>query len=130
MIGLDTAAIIDLFRGVEGVRKALQQLKGPFASTQMNYSELMFGLNPKDPRSAKEEEYYDEFFQSLTLLKLTKESSKKAAEIYWYLKGIGKSIEPFDCMIAGIHLANGVETIVTRDVRHFSNIKGLRVVAY
>ena len=130
MIGLDTTAIIDLFKGVEGIRKVLQQLKGPFASTQINYAELMFGLNPKDSRSAKEEEYYDEMFQSLTMLKLTKESSKKATEIYWYLKGIGKAIEPFDCMIAAIHIVNGVDSIITKNIKHFHNIRGLKVIVY
>lgn len=36
----------------------------------------------------------------------------------------------FDSMIAGILLANGVDKIITKNVKHFEKIKGLRVISY
>ena len=130
MIGLDTCAVIDLFKGVGDVKKAIVTAKGPFVSTDVNYAEVMFGLNPKNPKSKAEEQYYDEFFSSISMLKLTEASSKKAAAIYWELREEGKVLEPFDCLIAGILLANGVTTILTENKRHFERVNGLKVIGY
>ena len=130
MIGLDTSAIIDLFKGVDSVKKALVDAKEPFVSTDVNYAEIMFGLNPKNPKSKAEEQYYDEFFNSISMLKLAEVSSKKAAAIYWELREAGKSVEPFDCLIAGVLLANGVTNIITKNKQHFERVKGLKVIGY
>ena len=130
MIGLDTSAIIDLFKGVDSVKKVLADAKGPFVATDVTYAEVMFGLNPKHPKSKAEEQYYDEFFNSISMLKLTETSSKKAAAIYWELREAGKVLEPFDCLIAGILLANGVTTIITKNKQHFERVNGLKVIGY
>ena len=130
MIGLDTSAIIDIFKGVNSVKKAIGDAKGPFVATDVNYAEIMFGINPKHPRSKAEEQYYDEFFSSVSMLKLTEVSIKKAAAIYWELRGEGKTLEPFDCLIAGMMLANGVTNIVTKNKQHFERVKGLNVISY
>ena len=57
-------------------------------------------------------------------------SSKKAAEIFYDLKRKGFDIGQFDCMIASIFLMNGVNKIITRNVKHFINIPGLKVISY
>jgi predicted nucleic acid-binding protein len=62
MIGLDTTAIIDIFKGDKRLRKFLENNTEPLSSTIMNYMELFFGLNPKDSKPAKESEYYRTFF--------------------------------------------------------------------
>ncbi len=130
MIGLDTTAIIDLFKGVKEVRDALLKARGPYASTQINYAELMFGLNPNHPVHKAEEAYYDEFFSTVSMLQLTEAAGKKAAMIHWELKTAGKTIEPFDCLTAGILLENGVSGIITRNKKHFELINGLKVISY
>jgi len=128
MIGLDTTAIIDIFKGERGIKKLLEKIDEPFVSTIINYQEIMFGLNFEDLNHKKEESYYDEFFKELIIFSLDAKSSKRATEIFWKLKQKGGG--RFDCMIAGIFLSNGVNKIITRNVKHFENVKGLRVVCY
>ena len=50
---------------------------------------------------------------------------KKAAEISGTLDQEGNGVDPFDSLIAGIALAHGVESLVTRNTSHFNRIKGL-----
>ncbi len=130
MIGLDTSAIIDIFRGDEAIKKALENIEEPLAVTQLSYLELMFGLDPKNEKHKVEESFYDEFFKSLLKLNLTNQSCKKASEIFWRLKKEGKTIEQFDCVIAGIFLANGINSLLSKNTKHFDNISGLKVIEY
>ena len=130
MIGLDTSAIVDIFRGNEKVKEFLEKNKEPLAATIMSYLELFFGINPGNPHHIAEGEYYDEFFKSLYAIDLTKDSCKEASGIYWILRKEGKTIEQFDCVIAAILIANGINKILTRNPKHFDRIKGLKVISY
>ena len=130
MIALDTTAIIDIFKGDEDIKKLLLKLKEELITTLINYQEIMFGLDLANSRYQEEEVYYDEFFQDTNILVHNLESAKKGAEIYWQLKHGGKTIERFDCMIAGILLTHGVYRIITRNIKHFENIKELEIISY
>lgn len=130
MIGLDTSAIIDLFRGEEKVGKFLESNQEPLAVTIMSYLELSFGLDPSNPKHREEGKYYDEFFKGLFDIGLTKDSCEEASKIFWNLKKEGKSIEQFDCVIAAMFLSQGVTQILTKNSRHFDNIKELKVLSY
>lgn len=130
MIGLDTSAIVDIFRGDEKVKKVLEANKEPLAATIVNYLELSFGLEPENMRHERERRYYDEFFDSLYILDLTMESCNEASNIFSKLKKEGRVIEQFDCTIAAIFLTNGVRKILTRNPKHFERIKGLEVIGY
>jgi len=127
MIALDTTAIIDLFKGVDTLGKVLKNTKEPFVTTQLNYLELMFGIDGK--RHNNEESFYDKFFRDIVVYNLSNNSSKRASEIYHRLKKKGKMIDQFDCIIAGILITEGVNKIITRNVKHFSEI-GLKVISY
>ena len=130
MIGLDTSAIIDIFKGNPEVKQVLDNTLEPFAVTIMSYLELCFGLNPENPKHTEEGRYYDEFFKSLYPLDLTKESCEKASKIFWALKREGKMIEQFDCVIAAMLLTNGIKKILTRNTKHFEKIRELEVISY
>ena len=130
MIGLDTSAIIDIFKGDNNIKQFLKKNKEPLAATLISYLELFFGLDPRNPKHAIEERYYDEFFKSLYNLNLTKNSCKEASKIFWELKKKGESIEQFDCIIAALLLTNGINKIVTRNTKHFEKIKQLRAIGY
>ena len=86
MIGLDTSAIIDLFKGHEKVKIILEQNKETYAVTLMNYLELFFGLNMKDSRHEQEAGYYRDFFKKVHVFSLTSESCEEASRILWTLK--------------------------------------------
>ena len=130
MIGLDTSAIIDLFKGEEAVKNVLVSSKEALSLTFISYLELYFGLDSSNNRHREEGKYYDEFFSSLPAFELSIESCQKASHIYWNLKKQGKTIDQFDCVIASIFLANGVTKILTRNRKHFEHINGLSVISY
>ena len=130
MIALDTDALIDLFRGEESLRKALDALSGPFCTSIINFQELMFGLDFSNPSHRSEEQFYEEILDSLFLFPLSKETSKKASMVFWELRMKGKEIGRFDCMVAGILLTYGADAIVTRNAKDFQRIPGMTVISY
>src|SRR3989344_7338861 len=130
MIGLDTSAIIDIFRGDEKIKKFLENNKEPLVVSIINYLELFFGLDIKYPKYLDEIKFYKGFFDDLYNFDLTKESCEITSEIFQELKRKGKLIEQFDCIIAAIFITNGVNKILTRNVKHFENIKELNVISY
>ena len=130
MIGLDTSAIIDIFRGNQNMKEFLENNKEPLAANIMSYLELFFGLNLEEPRHMAEGKYYGEFFKSVYNIDLTKDSCEEASKIFWNLRKEGKTIEQFDCVIAALYISNGIKKILTRNPKHFEKIKQLEVVGY
>ncbi len=130
MIGLDTCAIIDLFKGVKEVREKLEQFDVPVCTTIISYLELMFGLDFTISKHRDEEAFYDEFFETTHQLNLSNKSCKKAAEINQLLRKSGKEIDEFDCTLAAIFLTNGIDQILTKNVKHFERIPGIKIISY
>ena len=130
MIGLDSSAIIDLFKGEMALKGLLLSIDEPISATEISYLELMFGIDRSITKHKEEESYYDEFFSKILVLNLSRKSAKLASELYWKLNKSGKTIEKFDCIIAGIFLSSGINKIMTRNEKHFSRIPGLKVLTY
>lgn len=129
MIGLDSSAVIDFFKGDASLKKLLESINDEIVVNRINYLEVMFGLNFEDG-SDKEEDFYDNLFSSLFCFDLTFTACKKAGRIFLELKKKGALIEPLDCAIAGIYLSNSVRKIITRNVKHFERIKEMEVITY
>lgn len=66
---------------------------------------------------------------AVPVLDLKKDSSSRAGLIYADLRKKGQALDPTDCMIAAIALENN-ETLLTRNEKHFSKIKGLKIEGY
>lgn len=130
MIGIDTTVIVDLFRGLPEIRKKLENLNQPLCVTRLTYLELMFGLDITKDEHKKEATYYDEFFKAIQLFELDQKSCKKAGEIYQTLKKNGRMIDEFDCTIAATFITQGVNTILTKNTKHFQNIPQIKVIEY
>ena len=130
MIGLDTSAVIDVFKGNESIRRFLESNKEPLAVTMISYLELFFGLDPENSNHEKEAKYYREMFDDLYSIDLTKESCEEASKISWKLRKEGKTIEQFDCVIAALFLSDGISKILTKNPKHFEKIKQLSVIGY
>ena len=130
MIGLDTSAIIDLFKGNKNIKHFLEINKEPLAVTVMSYLELFFGLDPENPRHISEGEYYREFFNNLHNVGLNSESCEESSRIFWRLRKEGKTIEQFDCVIAASFIAGGINKILTGNPKHFEKIKQLKAINY
>lgn len=130
MIGLDTTAIIDIFKGEEKIKKFLESNKEPLAATMMSYLELFFGLDLSNSKHAEEAMFYEEFFNIVHNFGLTHSACEQASRIFWHLRKEGKTIEQFDCTIAAIMIESGITRILTRNLKHFENIKDLKVITY
>ena len=130
MIGIDTSALVDLFRGDEKIKELFSQLDEEIVSTYVNYFEVMMGLDLKDYSYYDELEFFKNLFEEVKLFNLSKDSCKSSSLIHWALKKSDKMIGKFDCMVAGIFLSNGVNKIITRNAKHFENIKGMKAISY
>lgn len=123
---LDTCFLIDLFANrQEAVNLAKElELKEIIKTTSINVFEIYRSLNKKDKLDEIEK-----IFESIIVLNLDKKSAKLAGEISQELAKSGMEIDPEDCMIGAITiLAN--ETLVTRNIKHFSRIKKINLKLY
>ena len=66
-------------------------------------------------------------FSNLEIFPLDSRAALKAAEIAADLDRKGVTVDPFDVLVAGIAIVNGVRTIVTRNVAHFERIPEIDV---
>ena len=130
MIGLDTTAIIDIFRGNPNIKILLEKVSDQIVTSIINYQEVMFGLDYNESRFKDEFVYYDEFFVDVLPLTFTTDSAKKTAEIFWRLHKQGRTVQRFDCMVAGCFISHGINKIITQNVKHFEHIKELNVISY
>ncbi len=130
MIGLDTCVLIDIFKNNRSLVSLLSSINETIYVNQLVYLEIVMGLDPSNEKHQSEEAFYDRLFSSFPNLELSPEASKLARKILWELKVDGSPIGAIDCAIAGIYLSNGVDTIVTKNKKHFEKIKGLKVLSY
>jgi tRNA(fMet)-specific endonuclease VapC len=130
MIGLDTNAVIDIFKQDLKLSQLIENLDEDLCSTIINYQEIIFGLDFNNKKHMEEGEYYDNLFDKILLLNLDRNACKKTNEIIRNLISKGNQIGEFDSMIAGIFLSNGVNKIITRNTRHFEKIPGIKVLSY
>jgi len=130
MIGIDTCAVIDLFKGDKQIISLLSDISEKVCITYINYLELIFGLDIENIKHKSEEEFYDHIMENYTVYNLDIESCKKARELFFLLKKKGNTIDDMDYAIAGILLSNGVNKIITKNKKHFENIPGVKVLSY
>ena len=127
---LDTTAIIDLLHGnneVVNKIKELQRKNIPLVITSISVFEIWQGTKDIADREKMERIYY--LLESLGNLSFDIPSAEEAGSIHAYLKKEGKIIEPEDSMIAGIAKIHH-ETILTRNIKHFQRISGLKLESY
>ena len=125
---LDTTFLIDVLKGRPETTIILYG-NDPLLTTQINMYEVITGLFFKDSSPAKILKVR-ELFEDIRVLPLDDKAVVKAAEICAELMKRGKIIEDCDCLIAGIALSNDVATIVTKNVKHFERINGLKIQSY
>ena len=130
MICLDSDFIVDLLRQKQDAVLKFKSLKGQaIVSTEVNYFEVLYGVFIKGQFSQDEMNLVQEFFGSLPNMALEHPGAYNAAEIAGYLDKGGLTIGFNDSLIAGICLSNKC-SILTKNVKHFSRIKGLKVETY
>ncbi|MFH1439682.1 MAG: PIN domain-containing protein [Candidatus Woesearchaeota archaeon] len=130
---LDTTYLIDLLNNKEDAYKKLDDLDHEPALfiTAINIFELVAGVYKRynENREQKIEELL-KFLSDFEILDLDLVAALKAGKIKGSLIKTGSEIDIGDCLIGGIALANKVNTIITKNKKHFERIEGLNVETY
>jgi predicted nucleic acid-binding protein len=125
---LDSTFLIDLLHGDTATKK-IAMSEEVLLTTQINMFEVLTGIfyhqNPK-----KEVLKALELFENMRMLELNDNEIINAAKINADLTKKGLKIDDNDCLIAGIILAHNIETLITRNTKHFKSIKGIKVETY
>lgn len=130
MICLDTDFIVDLLKQKENALSKFESLRNEVViSTELNYFEILYGIFINEHFSEREFNLIEEFFDSIPVLPLDHASSYNAAKISATLAKKGLTIGFNDELIGGICSSKNC-AILTRNIKHFSRIKGLKVETY
>ena len=130
MIFIDSDCIIDFLRGKETARKIIENYYDELATSQINVFEVFFGIFKRKEISENELVSADSFFSSLTVFSFDQKCGKISAKIFSELMKEGKIIEQNDCFIGSVMIKNGINTIISNNKKHFSRIKGIKVITY
>ncbi len=128
---LDTSFVIDLMRGA---KKAVEKLEEFERSGEAIYLtaptiyELFLGI-ALSRASDSEKQRVEEVLREQVVLPLDEEAARAAGELQGELMREGVPIDPLDALIAGIAVARG-ERVATRNVKHFSRVRGVEIVGY
>ncbi len=128
---LDTTFIIDLMDQLpSAVRKQeeLRQRRENLYITTPTVMELWSGV-VQSSRPEQEKRKVVEVVESQLILDFDKASAEEAGKIDGTLYKEGVPIEPTDCMIAGIAQYHQ-EILLTKNLKHFTRIKGLGIETY
>lgn len=135
MIVLDTTACIDYLNGNEEIEEVLSTIEELVHITSITVYEINIGLE-RTKRKISPKRYnelyksWTEFISSMEIFSLGFKEAEKAAEIYDILESNGVRIDDNDILIIGIMLSNGINKILTKNVKHFEKIKGIEILKY
>jgi tRNA(fMet)-specific endonuclease VapC len=127
MYALDTNTLLDYFRGRGNVAANLLAVPpGEVALPAIVAYEVWIGvLGSQNAR--RRQARYEQFLATVEILPFDAGASRRAAEIRHALEKRGEGIGPLDTLIAATALAN-TATLVTRNVREFARVQGLKLL--
>lgn len=124
MILADTDALIDFLKGkglAAQVRTELE--RGRLCTSSINVFELFSGAHTKG-----QQDKVQSLLAPMTILSLTEEAARCAAEIRRTLDRKGVGIGMGDSLIAGIAIHFNAK-LLTRNLKHFERLPGLSLSA-
>jgi len=127
MYCLDTDIIIDIFRGDEKLKEKFEKLVSlniDFFITPITLCELYKGAY-KSEKTEEGLKLIEDFIKSIDLLKFEDSSCKIFGKILNDSFKKGKPASEADLMIAAIVIENN-KILITKNIKHFENIDGLR----
>ncbi|MBI2143757.1 PIN domain-containing protein [Candidatus Woesearchaeota archaeon] len=128
---LDTTFLIDLTQNDKGAVEQKQFMAARNETCRVSVAtifELWSGVTSSN-RSEEEKRKVITALFGLALININRSIAEKAGEINGMLLKSGNMIEPLDTMIAATALLEN-EALLTRNVKHFSRVKGLRIESY
>ncbi len=130
MIFIDSDFIIDFLRGKENAKKIIGNYEEEFATSQINVFEVFFEIFMKKNISGREIDLAENFFDSINIFSFDEKCGRISAKIFSVLQKDGKTIGQNDCFISAVMLKNNINFIVSNNNKHFSRIKGIKVIGY
>ena len=130
MVFIDSDCIIDFLRGKKEAVNIVKKYEGELVATQINVFEIFFGILKLKSVSEKEINFADAFFGSINILPFDSMCGKIGARIFSTLSKQGKLINQNDCFIGAIMLKHNYYNIITKNKKHFSKMKGIKVIGY
>jgi len=127
----DTSFIIDIMSGNKAAIEKLGESIGkgePEVVTAPTIFELFSGLAQSSKQELERKKIIS-VLSRVAVLRLEASAAERGGEIDGMLIKAGEQIDPIDSMIAGIALMNG-ETVLTKNIKHFSKVAGLKIETY
>ncbi|MBE7504345.1 MAG: type II toxin-antitoxin system VapC family toxin [Verrucomicrobiales bacterium] len=126
---LDTDICIGVLRQRPGMVQRLSQLApSECAISMVTVFELLCGAEKaRDP--VRERQKVERFVSAIVELPLDRAAAGTAARIRADLERQGQPIGPYDLLIAGQAVANGL-TLVTNNCREFGRVSGLKLQSW
>lgn len=127
MYALDTNTVLDYFKGKGDVAKNLLAVSPTeVALPAVVAYEVWIGvLGSQNTR--RRQTQYEQFLATVEILPFDAAVSRRAAELRYALERRGAGIGPMDTLIAATALSSNA-TLVTRNLREFGRVQGLKVV--
>jgi len=135
MIILDTSACIEYLNGNERIKNIISKQEDLIHITAITVYEINIGLE-HTKRKISEKRYrelykiWTEFISSMEIFPLGYKEAEKAAQICDILESKGQIIDDNDILIIGIMLSNGINKIITKNVKHFGKIESIELIPY
>lgn len=130
---LDTSFLLDLLVGDEAARVKAAELeqRGAATTTEVTRFELLSAMYQSEILAeVRYAQMVERLLGGITVLPLDESATRKAANIASKLRRDGGDPDGHSCMIAGILLTNGMNTLVTREADSYAGFPGLRVESY
>ncbi|HAB52662.1 MAG TPA: PIN domain nuclease [Ignavibacteriales bacterium] len=130
---LDSTFLIDLLRNKKDAYNKLNELSNEIALfiTTISIFELAIGIQlDKNVDKIKKFSELSKFLAAFEVLNLDADSAIVSGKLKGDLISQGEDIDTRDCLIAGIAINNKVDTIITKNKKHFERINGLKVEDY
>ena len=121
--------------GNKQLKKIIFEQENLIHITSITVYEIGIGLE-RTRRKISEQRYKElykswmEFISGMEVFPLSFKEAEKAAEIYEILESKGQLIDDNDILIIGIMLSNGMNQIITKNIKHFKKIEEIKVINY
>ncbi len=128
---VDTTFLIDLLRGdpsAVATSEALER-EGGAGTTSINLYELFTGIY-QIPGSDRRAEQAERMVSRLEVFNLDEASAKSAAIMTALQRKSGALLDVMDTLVGATGITHGCTTIITRNVRHFNKMSGIRTEKY
>ncbi|MEX2682954.1 MAG: type II toxin-antitoxin system VapC family toxin [Candidatus Sigynarchaeota archaeon] len=127
---MDAEACIAMLKGKAGIKKVLEKITNPLATTTPALFEVHCGIQYYKKKGLMDKEARSlALLDKLLIFNLDSNAAKIAGEIWADLKLNGKMIKIIDVLIGAIMLSHGYHQIISND-DHFSIIDGIVRIGY